>query len=78
MGKPCLFKYPLTNVYPRRYRGGHSGPPVPSALVRDADGNIMLTFIGAPYRKNAEAVQMASDFCRIMNGMAAATDIPSK
>ena len=60
---------PLTNLHPRRYRGGRCSPPVPIATVRDADGNVLLQAVGEPYRSNAEAVKIAGDLCATMNSM---------
>ena len=59
------WKYPLTNL---GHKGNQRrGPLKPTAIVRGADGCVLLAFLGLPYRSNAEAVQMASDFCVTMN-----------
>ena len=61
------WKYPLTNVHARRYRGDNFSAPMPSAIVRDADGVVLLQVVGAPYRTNEEAVKMAADLCDCLN-----------
>jgi len=59
------WKYPLTNL---GHRGNQNrGPKTPIAIVRDAEGCVLMTFPGEPYRTNAEAIAKASEFCAAMN-----------
>ena len=59
------WKYPLTNL---GHRGNQNrGPKTPVALVRDAEGCVLMSFTGEPYRTNAEAIAKASEFCAAMN-----------
>ena len=59
------WKYPLTNIGKR----GNCHQPRPTAKVRDAEGRELMSFAGLPYRRNHEAVAMASEFCEVMNRM---------
>lgn len=68
-GEMSGWALPLTNLHPRKYRGGKCSPPRPIATVRDADGNVLLQAVGEPYRSNAEAVKLAGDLCAAMNSM---------
>ena len=58
------WKYPLTNI---SQCGGRGHRVRPTAVVRDADGNVLHVFAGVPYRENKEAIAMATEFCAIMN-----------
>ena len=59
------WKYPLTNM---GHRGNQRrGPLTPVTIVRDSEGNVLMYFVGAPYRTNEEAIVMASEFCSDMN-----------
>ena len=61
------WKYPLTNL---GHKGNQRrGPLTPVAIVRDAVGCVLLSFLGQPYRSNKEAVKMASEFCDMMNAL---------
>lgn len=55
--------YPLTNVS----KCGNGQEPKPCATVKDADGVVILNFIGIPWRSNNEAIAMATKFCERMN-----------
>lgn len=55
--------YPLTNVS----KCGNGQEPKPCATVKDADGVVILNFIGIPWRSNNEAIAMATTFCERMN-----------
>lgn len=57
------WKYPLTNVS----RFAQNQRSRKTAVVRDADGNVICTFAGLPYRRNKAAVAMASEFVEHMN-----------
>jgi hypothetical protein len=59
------WKYPLTNIGKR----GNCHQPRPTAKIRDAEGRELMSFAGLPYRRNHEAVAMASEFCEVMNRM---------
>lgn len=63
------WRYPLTNLGQKREREKTYSPPVPTATVRDADGNVILFFAGEPHRRNKDAVENATQFCEEMNQM---------
>ena len=63
------WRYPLTNLGRKREREKTYSPPVPTATVRDADGNVILFFSGEPHRRNKDAVKNATQFCEEMNRM---------
>lgn len=59
------WKYPLTNL---GHRGNQNrGPKTPVAIIRDADGCVLMIVPGEPYRTNAEAIAKATEFCSAMN-----------
>lgn len=54
---------PLTNVC----KCGNNQEAKPCATVKDANGVVVLHFIGAPWRSNEKATAMATDFCERVN-----------
>ena len=58
------WRCPLTNI---SQCGGRGHRARPTAIVHDAEGNVLLVFAGVPYRTNEEAIAMATEFCERMN-----------
>lgn len=54
---------PLTNVC----KCGNNQEAKPCATVKDANGVVVLHFIGRPWRSPNDAVAMATDFCERVN-----------
>lgn len=57
------WEYPLTNVC----KCGNNQEAKPCATVKDANGDVILHFLGIPWRSNKEATAMATKFCERVN-----------